>query len=60
MEAHDQSSSRPWAMSVSKSTLGLEEGERDSIAGCSPSSSNPPTSMSRAQVHAKLKVVQFR
>ena len=35
LEARDQSSSRPLTMSVSNSTLGLEQGERDSIVGYS-------------------------
>ena len=59
VEARDQSSSRPLTTSVSKSTLELEGSGRGSIVGYSPSSS-PPTSMPTAQVHVKLKVVQFR
>ena len=59
MKARDQRSSRPLTMSVSKSTLGLEGSEWDSIIAYSPSSS-PPTSMPIAQIHVKSKVVRFR
>ena len=55
IEARDQSSSRPLTMTVSKSTLGLERGERDSIVGCSPSSS-PPASMLKSTSHRKSPI----